>query len=91
MSDIWQASTPRPPAPRGLITAWRASYLLSKTIGQVVGRLYLTNDVTEHALLFTARMSTVRTVLDRPAGVLIVLIIRRITAWQTMKFTQNAA
>jgi hypothetical protein len=46
------------------------------------GRGYLRREVTEQGLLDTAKLSVLSTVIGLATGVLIV-IIRRITAWQS--------
>ncbi|MFD8543253.1 DUF4328 domain-containing protein [Streptomyces sp. NPDC059649] len=90
VSDIWRASAARRPAAAGLVMAWWAPLVVSTIIGRALARFYLSEEITEEGLLSAAKLSTLSTVLDAAAGVLVVLIIRRITAWQTQRFAQNA-
>lgn len=90
MSDIWRASAARRPVPTGLVTAWWAPLVVSTIISRAVTRFYLSEEITEEGLLSAAKLSTLSTVLDAVAGVLVVVIIRRISGWQTQRFAQNA-
>ncbi|BDM74276.1 hypothetical protein HEK616_77630 (plasmid) [Streptomyces nigrescens] len=90
MSDIWRASAARRPVPNGLVMAWWAPLVVSTIIGRAVAKIYLSEEITEESLLSAAKLSTLSTVLDAVAGVLVVLLIRRITAWQTQRLVQHA-
>ncbi|MFC9238282.1 DUF4328 domain-containing protein [Streptomyces decoyicus] len=90
VSDIWKASAARRPVPGGLVMVWWALLVTSTVIGRAVAQLYLAEEVTEEGLRSAANLSTLGTVLDAAAGVLVVLIIRRITAWQTQRLAQSA-
>ena len=62
VSDIWQASTPRRPAPGRLIIAWWVLFVATGIIGQVLNRFYLANDITEQGSLNTAYLSPLNAV-----------------------------
>ncbi|MEV0704707.1 DUF4328 domain-containing protein [Saccharopolyspora sp. NPDC050389] len=86
VSDIWRASAPRRPVPGGLITAWWVLFVAVTLIGQILLRSSL-EEITEQGLQETANLSTLSTMLNMAAGVLIVVIITQITAWQTNRST----
>ncbi|WP_234326241.1 DUF4328 domain-containing protein [Streptomyces sp. NRRL S-337] len=90
LSDIWRASATRRPVSSGLVMAWWAPLLVSTVIGRAVTRIYLSEEITEESLLSAAKLSTLSTVLDAAAGVLLVLIVRRVTASQTQRLVQKA-
>ncbi len=90
LSDIWRASAARRPVSSGLVMAWWAPLLVSTIIGRAVTRIYLSEEITEESLLSAAKLSTLSTVLDAAAGVLLVLIVRRVTASQTQRLVQKA-
>ncbi|MEU9116573.1 DUF4328 domain-containing protein [Streptomyces sp. NPDC048483] len=89
--DIWRASASRRPARGGLIIAWWASWVASTIISRAYLRFYLGEEITEQGLRSAANLSTLGMVLELAAGGLIVLIINRITAWQTQRPAQDAA
>ncbi|MEV0375166.1 DUF4328 domain-containing protein [Streptomyces sp. NPDC050636] len=89
VSDIWQASAPRRPAVRGLVIAWWALFVADTMVNRAVMGFYLREEITEEGLRSTANMATLGTVLDSAAGVLIVLIIKRITTWQNQRLAQD--
>ncbi|MFE0187861.1 DUF4328 domain-containing protein [Streptomyces sp. NPDC059008] len=82
VSDIWQASTPRRPAPLALINVWWASFVAATLVKPIQWRMASQED-TEESFLANANLSTLLTALYLVAGVLIILILRRITTWQT--------
>ncbi len=90
VSDVWRASAARRPVSSGLVMAWWAPLLVSTIIGRAVTRIYLSEEISEESLLSAANLSTLSTVLDAAAGVLLVLIIRRITTSQTQRLVQHA-
>ncbi|MCX4729466.1 DUF4328 domain-containing protein [Streptomyces sp. NBC_01363] len=83
VEDIWQASAPRRPAPVGLVAAWWALFVAATVIKPIQWRL-ASNLESEQDALSNAILSTVLTVLYLAAGVLVTLVIRRITEWQTL-------
>ncbi|MEV0084932.1 DUF4328 domain-containing protein [Saccharopolyspora sp. NPDC050642] len=86
VSDIWRASAPRRQVPGGLITAWWVLFVAVTLIGQIILRSSL-EEITEQGLQEAANLSTLSTMLNMAAGVLIVVIITQITAWQTSRRT----
>ncbi|MFG2140166.1 DUF4328 domain-containing protein [Streptomyces sp. NPDC048650] len=90
VSDICQASAPRRPALRGLVIAWWALFVADTMINRALLRFYLSEEITEKGLRSTANLATLTTVLEVAAGALIVLIIKRITTWQTQRLAQSA-
>ncbi|GAA1931416.1 hypothetical protein GCM10009753_76550 [Streptantibioticus ferralitis] len=89
VSDIWQASAPRRPVPVTLINAWWASFVAAVLVRPIQWRM-ASQEATEHDVLANANLSTLLTALYLVAGVLIILIIRRNTAWQTHRLAQDA-
>ncbi|MEU9116472.1 DUF4328 domain-containing protein [Streptomyces sp. NPDC048483] len=83
VSDIWQASAPRRPASVALVNAWWASFLAANLVKPIQWRA-ASQLATEQDVLANANLSTLLTGLYLVAGALIILIIRRITAWQTV-------
>ncbi|MGW2599922.1 DUF4328 domain-containing protein [Streptomyces klenkii] len=82
VSDIWQSSAPRRPAPAALINAWWALFVAATLVKPVQWRLALDLE-SEQDVLTNANVSTLLTALYVAAGALVILIIRRITAWQS--------
>ncbi|MFF7024632.1 DUF4328 domain-containing protein [Streptomyces klenkii] len=82
VSDIWQSSAPRRPAPAALINAWWALFVAATLVKPVQWRLALHLE-SEQDVLTNANVSTLLTALYVAAGALVILIIRRITAWQS--------
>ncbi|WAL68665.1 DUF4328 domain-containing protein [Amycolatopsis cynarae] len=81
VSDIWRASSPRPPAPVALINAWWAAFVAAGLVKPIQWRL-AEQESSLPDVLGNANMSTLLTGLDVVAGTLLILVIRRITAWQ---------
>lgn len=81
--DIWRASAPeRPSAPLTLIKWWWACFLLDGFLKPTQWRL-ASQEASEHDFLVNANVDTVLMLLVLAAGAFLILIIRRITAWQT--------
>ncbi|MEU3708593.1 DUF4328 domain-containing protein [Streptomyces catenulae] len=87
VTDIWRASAPRSPAPRGPVTAWWALFVADTLLSRSMGHYYLAKKVTESSLRHAAALSTVCATLDLAAAVLIVVLLTRITAWQNRRHT----
>ncbi|MFE2867119.1 DUF4328 domain-containing protein [Embleya sp. NPDC059259] len=84
VSDVWRTSAPRRPVPLALVNVWWASFLLAGLVRPIQWRTASEEEMnTEHDVLVNANVSTLLTGLFLVAGVLIIVIIRRITAWQT--------
>jgi hypothetical protein len=81
--DIWRASAPRRPVSGGLVRVWWLLMMSNVLVNLVVVRGYLWREVTEQALLDTAKLALLSTAILLAAGVLIVIIIWRITTWQS--------
>ncbi|MET9296820.1 DUF4328 domain-containing protein [Streptomyces sp. NPDC003077] len=88
VSDIWRASAPRRPVRLAPVNAWWALFAAAIVVRPIQWRMSSTFD-SERDVLANANMSTLLTVLYVGAGVLVVLIVRRITAWQTAWQTQG--
>ncbi|MET9416166.1 DUF4328 domain-containing protein [Streptomyces klenkii] len=82
VSDIWQSSAPRRPAPSALVNAWWALFVAATLVKPVQWRL-ASHLESEQDALTNANVSTLLTALYLAAGALVILIIRRITAWQS--------
>jgi hypothetical protein len=83
VADIWRASAPARPVSGGLVIAWWWLLLAGTVVDRVIPRMYLSKEFSVQGLLTTAKLSTLSTVLDLAAGVLIIIVIKRITAWQS--------
>ncbi|MFI0784600.1 DUF4328 domain-containing protein [Streptomyces lydicus] len=91
VSDVWRASAPRRTVPVGLINAWWALFVVANfVVKPIQWRMSSTFD-SEQDVLSNANVTTLLTVLYMAAGLLLVLIVRRVTAWQTHGQTQTAA
>ncbi|UKY50314.1 DUF4328 domain-containing protein [Streptomyces inhibens] len=90
VSDVWRASAPRRSVPVTLINAWWALFVVANfVVKPIQWRMSSTFD-SEQDVLSNANVTTLLTVLYVGAGVLVILIVRRITAWQTHGPAQNA-
>ncbi len=90
-NDIWRGSDPS--APRlnesawkdrpvpALLGLWWAAWIVTSVLGNVVGRLWWGADTIE-ATRDAARLDLASYVLDIPAAVLAILVVRRLTARQ---------
>ncbi|EHR48736.1 hypothetical protein SacmaDRAFT_0433 [Saccharomonospora marina XMU15] len=81
VSDIWRASRPEPKAGVALLRWWWALLMLSSLIDRYTNIL-LRGEVTVADLRRVSGLSAVSTLLNLGAGILIILAIRRINAWQ---------
>ncbi|WP_399082288.1 DUF4328 domain-containing protein [Streptomyces sp. BBFR2] len=91
VTDVWRASAERRPAPRGPVTAWWAAYVVGQALNRSLGQYYLAKKITEPVLRSAAVLSTVSLALDVAAGVLLILILTRITTWQNRRPQQRTA
>ncbi|MFI6765456.1 DUF4328 domain-containing protein [Streptomyces sp. NPDC050355] len=89
VSDIWKASASRRPVPLALINAWWASFVAASLVKPIQWRMSA-EQATEQDVLATANVTTLLAALYLVAGVLVILILRRITTWQTDGLAQNA-
>ncbi|MEU5539042.1 DUF4328 domain-containing protein [Streptomyces sp. NPDC020362] len=89
VTDIWRASAPRRSVPVTLVKAWWALFAAALVVKPIQWRMSSKFD-SEQDVLSNANVSTLLTVLYVGAGVLVILIVRRITAWQTHAPVQNA-
>ncbi|MGW2818762.1 DUF4328 domain-containing protein [Streptomyces sp. NPDC001415] len=83
VTDIWRASAPRLPASIAVISAWWAAFVGALVVRPIQWRLATEEATSEQDLLNNANVSTLLAALLVMAGVLVIVIIRRITAWQT--------
>lgn len=79
VDDVHRTSTRRS---GGVVLAWWLLFLGDMVLGQVLSRLYLSDDVTEQALRLTANLATVSAVLQIAAAVLVIGIIKRVGVGQ---------
>ncbi|MFJ1792178.1 DUF4328 domain-containing protein [Kitasatospora griseola] len=82
VSDIWQASAPGRPASGTLVKAWWACLVLAGLIRPIQWRLAAQDWTGEGDALSNANVSVLFAALYVAAGVLVVLVVRQVTAWQ---------
>ncbi|MFI6850030.1 DUF4328 domain-containing protein [Kitasatospora sp. NBC_00085] len=82
VSDIWRASAPRRPVSRSLVSAWWAFFLLAGFVKPIQLRMAASEWESEEDVLELANVTTLLAALFVAAGVLLILLIRRVTAWQ---------
>ncbi|MER6331318.1 DUF4328 domain-containing protein [Streptomyces sp. NPDC001034] len=90
VSDVWRASAPRRSVPVTLVTAWWALFVVANFVVKPIQWRTSSKFDNEQDVLSNANASTLLTALYVAAGLLLVLIIRRVTAWQTHQHAQNA-
>jgi hypothetical protein len=83
VTDIWRTSAPRRPVSHGLVKAWWVFFLLAEFVKPIQWRMAAAEWESEEDVLANANVSTLLTTLFLVAGVLLILIIRRVTAWQS--------
>ncbi|MFD5462338.1 DUF4328 domain-containing protein [Kitasatospora sp. NPDC127059] len=83
VSDIWQASAPRLRASATLVKAWWVCYLLAQLVKPIQWRMASGEWGGEQDALSSAYVTTLLSALLLAAGVLLILVIRQVTAWQT--------
>lgn len=82
---------PRRSVPVTLIKAWWALFIVANAVVRPIQWRMSSKFDSEQDVLSNADVSTLLTALYVVAGLLLVLIVRRVTAWQTHKHAQNAA
>ncbi|OIK25580.1 hypothetical protein VT52_021160 [Streptomyces malaysiense] len=90
VSDVWRASAPRRSVPVTLISAWWALYAVANVIVKPIQWRVSSQLDSEHQVLANANLCTLLTALYVAAGLLLILIVRRVTAWQTYGHAGNA-
>ncbi|MFF8914748.1 DUF4328 domain-containing protein [Streptomyces sp. NPDC015032] len=90
VSDVWRASAPRRPVPVTLVSAWWALFMVANIVVRPIQWRMSSKFDSEQDVLSNANVSTLLTALYVVAGLLIILIVRRVTAWQTHRHAQNA-
>ncbi|MFI7006828.1 DUF4328 domain-containing protein [Streptomyces sp. NPDC050145] len=80
-TDIWRASSPRRQAPAALLGSWWACYLVALLLSPIQ-RNVASEIESEQDVLSAAQLDTVLTLLIVAAGLLLIVIVRRVTAWQ---------
>ncbi|NIJ14637.1 small-conductance mechanosensitive channel [Saccharomonospora amisosensis] len=83
VSDIWRASRPEPEAGVALLRWWWALLLFSWLLDRVTQQMALRQEVTVELLRRLFGISALSALLNVCAGILIIIAIRRINAWQT--------
>ncbi|WP_331737266.1 DUF4328 domain-containing protein (plasmid) [Streptomyces sp. NBC_00984] len=92
VSDVWRASARQRAVPVTLVTTWWALFVAANIVVRPIQwRMAFAEADSEQDLLSNANVSTLLTVLYLAAGMLIILIVRRITAWQTHGHAKNTA
>jgi hypothetical protein len=90
VADIWRASAPRRSAPLTLVNAWWALFAAATVVVKPIQWRMAAKFDSEQDVLSNANVSTLLTALYLAAGLLIILIVRRITAWQTHGHAQSS-
>ncbi|MFI9355819.1 DUF4328 domain-containing protein [Streptomyces lydicus] len=91
VSDVWRASAPRRPVSVSLINAWWALFVVANFVVKPIQWRMSSTFNSEQDVLSNANVTTLLTALYVAAGLLLVLIVRRVTAWQTHRHTRSAA
>lgn len=90
VSDVWRASAPRRSVPVTLVSAWWALFVAANIVVKPMQWRVANNLDSEHQVLTNANLSTLLTALYVAAGLLLLLIVRRVTTWQTGGHVGNA-
>ncbi|MET7520169.1 DUF4328 domain-containing protein [Streptomyces sp. NPDC005480] len=90
VSDVWRASAPRRSVPATLVSAWWALFVVANVVIKPIQWRVSQNFDSEHQVLTNANLSTLLTALYVAAGLLLLLIVRRVTTWQTSEHVGNA-
>ncbi len=90
VSDVWRASAPRRSVPATLVRAWWALFVVANFVVKPMQWRVSRHLDSEHQVLTNANLSTVLMVFYGAAGLLLLLIVRRVTAWQTSGHVGNA-
>ncbi|MGW9041496.1 DUF4328 domain-containing protein [Streptomyces lydicus] len=91
VSDVWRASAPRRPVSVSLINAWWALFVVANFVVKPIQWRMSSTFNSEQDVLSNANVTTLLTALYVAAGLLLVLIVRRVTAWQTHRHTRSVA
>ncbi|MFI6898189.1 DUF4328 domain-containing protein [Streptomyces sp. NPDC050256] len=91
VSDVWRASAPRRPVSITLINAWWALFVIASFVVKPLQWRASQQFDSENDVLTNAYLSTMLTALYAVAGLLLVLIVRRITEWQSGRHAGNDA
>lgn len=83
MSDIWRASAPRRGVPVTLVGAWWAMFTAATVVVKPIQWRMAQNFDDEQDVLSNANLCLLLTALYLVAGTLLILVVHRITAWQT--------
>jgi hypothetical protein len=99
-NDIWRGSSPGAASLRheawkeqpvsALLHIWWAAWIISIYVGNVVGRLWVNADTVE-ATRTAARLDLAAFVLEIPAAILAILVVRRLTARQEERMRSGGA
>ncbi|MFH8558947.1 DUF4328 domain-containing protein [Streptomyces celluloflavus] len=90
VSDVWRASAPRRSVSVTVVSAWWALFVLANAVVKPIQWRMSGNLDSEHQVLTNANLSTLLTALYVAAGLLLLLIVRRVTTWQTSGHVGNA-
>lgn len=90
VSDVWRASAPRRSVSVTLVSAWWALLTVANVVVKPIQWRAASQLDSEHQMLTNANLSTLLTALDVAAGLLLVLIVSRVTTWQTSGHVRNA-
>ncbi len=85
VTDIWKASAPRRSATGPWLAVWSGSLVLGGYVGRAYMNEVMKDTLSEDGLRRAVYLGTVSVALDVLAGVLIIYIVRQISAWQTQR------
>jgi hypothetical protein len=86
--DVWRAT--RPTASSALVNWWWAAFITAGVVDRIASRLYLRDDVTAENFRDVAATSTAATIAYTAAGVLVILVIHRLSTWQSQPVLPEA-
>lgn len=83
VDDVHRTSSPHAAQSNGLVVGWWIAFLVGQVIDRILMRAYLEDEVTAENLLTAANLSTVSAAVSVVSGVLVILIVKRISGWQS--------
>jgi len=88
MREAFTASAPGGDDKGGLVGAWWGLFLVSGVLGQISARLMLRGETID-AFITATQVSMVESVVDIPAALLAIMVVRTLTRWQTERGPGN--
>jgi hypothetical protein len=83
VDDVHRTSSPRPMQSNGLVVGWWIAFLAGQIIDRILMGAYLQKDITAENLLMTANFSTASSAVTVISGVLVILVVKRVSEWQS--------